>query len=42
MDAAAECKAYIEEFFKCYTQYRTVRECGPPYFAFVQCINRLQ
>ena len=42
MDTAAECKTHIEEFFKCYDQHRRVRECGPPYLAFVQCINRLE
>lgn len=41
MSVVEECKAYIAEFFKCYENHGDVKYCGPPYYNFSQCLNRL-
>lgn len=37
----AECKMYIEAFFECLEHRKYTHECGPPFFYFTKCLEKL-
>lgn len=37
----AECKAHINAFFECLEKHKYMNECGPPFFYFTKCLEKL-